>query len=622
MLVRLNLFILFFLSVLSGFGQNISYQENLKRANDIYFSNPDSSFSLSKKALTDATLANDSSNIILAHNYIARYTLLKSNFKETELHLNTSESLAKKQKNITQLAFILKLKSILQERIGNNILALQFLEQSANLSLEAKDYNGYNGALLNLSNSYIDLYDLNKADSVLKILEKDPNSNSDYYYNQNKGSFYEATKRYDLAETFYLAALDIAEKEKMIDSKATILMKLGRNARLNNNLNKSVNYLAEGEKYCIDNKQPHELLEVYREFRFSYDSLNDIKNELEYTQKYFNLKDTLINIDKVNQIAILEQKLAVAEKQNELDFEKEKSEREKSKNTLLLMGLVGSAAVIFLILFLFIKTRKLKQGIVEKNTLLEVKQHEIIDSINYAKRIQYSLLANIDFINKHLGAPNNFIYFKPKDIVSGDFYWACEHKNKFYFAVCDCTGHGVPGAFMSLLSIGFLSEAIKEKDILEPNKIFDYVRERLISAIGNDGQKDGMDGVLICLDKSQNTLSYAAANNEPILIRNNTFIDLQKDKMPIGYGEKKDKFTLFNIDYQINDKLYLYTDGYADQFGGEKGKKFKYKQLNDLILKNNALEFNKQKDILNSTFDAWKGPLEQVDDVCIIGIKL
>jgi len=258
--------------------------------------------------------------------------------------------------------------------------------------------------------------------------------------------------------------------------------------------------------------------------------------------------------------------------------------------------------------------------IVKQKNIIESKQKEIIDSINYAKRIQYALLANANFLKGQL--KDHFVFFKPKDIVSGDFYWAAEHHNRFYFAVCDSTGHGVPGAFMSLLNIGFLNEAIKEKDIAEPNKVFDYVRKRLIDNISQDGQQDGMDAILICIDKKDNTITYSAAQNTPLLITDNHFVELQKDKMPIGKGEIEAGFTNFQLSYKPNEMLYLFTDGYADQFGGPMGKKFKNKKLNELLLNISDLPLAEQHAKLETEFVYWKGNLEQVDDVCIIGIRL
>jgi serine phosphatase RsbU (regulator of sigma subunit) len=290
----------------------------------------------------------------------------------------------------------------------------------------------------------------------------------------------------------------------------------------------------------------------------------------------------------------------------------------KEKNELLLLGEKEQLEKM-----VDLRTSELlleKRNVEGQKRVIEEKQIEIIDSINYAKRIQYALLAHEDFLN--LNIPNNFVYFNPKDIVSGDFYWATKKDNKFYLAVCDSTGHGVPGAFMSLLNIGFLSEAINEKDIEKPNEVFNYVRMRLIDSLGKEEHKDGFDGILICIDLVSKNITYTAANNKPILISNQQIIELKSDRMPVGKGEKKENFNLYSLNYSPGDYLYLYTDGYADQFGGLKGKKFKYKPLNELLLLNHLKPDREQKNILVNKFNEWRNNLEQVDDILIIGIKL
>jgi serine phosphatase RsbU (regulator of sigma subunit) len=294
-----------------------------------------------------------------------------------------------------------------------------------------------------------------------------------------------------------------------------------------------------------------------------------------------------------------------------------------------------------------------KKDVEFQKQLVDEKQKEIIDSINYAKRIQSTLLASKKFIDENIG--KSFILFKPKDIVSGDFYWAAsvfsapmaigtsflapEISNKqhseaqlqnkgtgnqelLYIAVCDSTGHGVPGAFMSLLNIGFLSESIKERGIHSPDKVFNQVRQRLTESISSEGQRDGFDGMLLRLDKSARQVFYAAANNAPLLISGGAIKNLPYDKMHVGKGVSEEEFTLHSFSYSPGDMLYLFTDGYPDQFGGPKGKKFKYKQLEELVFKNHNEPIEAQHSRLAEAFESWRGNLEQVDDVCIIGIKL
>ncbi|MES2132370.1 MAG: SpoIIE family protein phosphatase [Bacteroidota bacterium] len=273
----------------------------------------------------------------------------------------------------------------------------------------------------------------------------------------------------------------------------------------------------------------------------------------------------------------------------------------------------GLSLIVYIVTMVFEKARE--------NALnkLAQKNKEITDSIYYAQKIQHSLLAPQELIDKYL--PNNFIVFKPKDIVSGDFYWAREYNGDFYLAICDCTGHGVPGAFMSLLITSFLNEAITEKSIISPDKILEFIRARIIETTAKSGSQDGMDGVVIRFHKHSGKITYSSGNSFQTQIQNNILTKLPKDKMPVGISYKMEPFTLQTIEVAKGDMLYFYTDGYADLFGGSKGKKFTNKQLNETFLKISSLDMNEQKENLEQTFVDWKGDLEQIDDVCIVGIR-
>jgi len=228
---------------------------------------------------------------------------------------------------------------------------------------------------------------------------------------------------------------------------------------------------------------------------------------------------------------------------------------------------------------------------------------------------------------------NFFILYKPKDIVSGDFYYALAHKTTtgknelFYLATADCTGHGVPGAFMSMLGVSSLNEAIIEKNISMPHEVLNDIRNSIIASLNPEGSdeeaKDGMDCVLCAYDFENMKLYIAAANNPLWIVRNGELLEFKPDKMPVGkYGDDLKSFTLQTVDLQKGDIIYSFTDGYADQFGGPKGKKFKYKQLEDKLLEHHRLPMEEQKKTLGEIFDNWKGNLEQIDDVLIIGVKI
>src|ERR1035437_1244893 len=230
-------------------------------------------------------------------------------------------------------------------------------------------------------------------------------------------------------------------------------------------------------------------------------------------------------------------------------------------------------------------------------------------------------------------AKDFFVLYKPKDIVSGDFYYAQAHKapssknEVFYLCAADCTGHGVPGAFMSMLGVSSLNEAIIEKNILQPHDILNEIRNSIIASLNPEGSdeeaKDGMDCVLCAYDFENMKLHFAAANNPLWIVRNDELLEYKPDKMPVGkYGDDLKSFSHQTIDLQKGDVVYSFTDGYADQFGGPKGKKFKYKQLEEKLLAHHKLPMDEQKKTLGEIFDNWRGNLEQIDDVLVIGIKI
>lgn len=257
--------------------------------------------------------------------------------------------------------------------------------------------------------------------------------------------------------------------------------------------------------------------------------------------------------------------------------------------------------------------------------LIEEKHKEITDSINYAERIQRSFLATTELLDENL--KDYFVFFQPKDVVSGDFYWASKLGNgSFALITADSTGHGVPGAIMSILNISSLEKAV-EQGWYNPSEILSHTRKTIIERLQKDGSaeggKDGMDASLICFEFASQKFSYSAANNPIWVIRENNLIELKPDKMPVGKHDKDQiPFTQHEFILQKGDVIYTITDGFSDQFGGPKGKKIMAKQLKEFLIFISLLPMQEQKLKLNDVFDNWKGNLEQVDDVTIIGIRV
>ena len=268
-----------------------------------------------------------------------------------------------------------------------------------------------------------------------------------------------------------------------------------------------------------------------------------------------------------------------------------------------------------------------RDAIEEQRDLIKVKNQNITDSIKYASNIQSAVFPPLSLLDKLLA--NNFIINRPKDIVSGDFYWITKRNGKIIVAVADCTGHGVPGAFMSMLGITFLNEIVNNLGITQANEILYHLRENVIIALRQtsieETAHDGMDMTLCVIDHKKNQLQFSGAFNPLLLIRNKEIQLYKGDNIPIGISYHKEiegSFTLNEIDIQKGDIIYMFSDGYADQFGGEKEKKFSSKRLRELLLNIHAKSMLEQKSILEKTMENWMKESEQIDDITIMGIRL
>lgn len=266
---------------------------------------------------------------------------------------------------------------------------------------------------------------------------------------------------------------------------------------------------------------------------------------------------------------------------------------------------------------------------IEAQAKLEEQHNEILDSINYAKRIQSAILPPIKVIKEHL--QDSFVLYKPKDVVAGDFYWlesfavatdSKGDKTGVLFAAADCTGHGVPGAMVSVVCNNGLNRSVREYGLTEPGDILDKTREIVIQEFEKSEEevKDGMDIALCSLEGR--TLKYAGAHNPLWIIRNNEVIEIKANKQPIGQFENQLPYTTHTVELFEGDTIYLFSDGYVDQFGGEKGKKFKSKAFKALLLSVQEKTLEEQKILIDEAFEAWKGKLEQIDDVCVIGVRV
>jgi serine phosphatase RsbU (regulator of sigma subunit) len=479
-------------------------------------------------------------------------------------------------------------------------------------------------AVVNNDSTLLDtaLFYVYKSRDIAKAQE---NMSAEAYALTNISMIYHNQYKYDKAAETYLEALKLARLLKDERLELAILANLAGNEVQRNRPDSAVKYI---EKFVplqekLNYKQNTEgLSKIFAEY---YYQKKDFKKAYEYIKIYDRYKDSTYNLETTAQINEMQTKFETEKKEKEnVLLQSENKTYRATRNYLIiilsiaLLGIIGA----------FIAYKKIKNSkellSVQKH-LVEEKQKEILDSINYAKRIQFALLASDNLLQNHL--PDHFVLFRPKDVVSGDFYWATPVTDGFIFVTADCTGHGVPGAFMSLLNISKLSQVINENKVVRPDHILNNVRSEIIKALNPEGSrevsKDGMDAVVCKLSSDRSKLEFSAANNSFYIIRNKELIICKADKMPVGKGHDDDaSFTYNEVSLHKGDTIYTLTDGFADQFGGSLGKKFKYRQLEEFLIAIHEESMYIQKQKLNDAFETWKGDLEQVDDVCIIGIKI
>ena len=352
---------------------------------------------------------------------------------------------------------------------------------------------------------------------------------------------------------------------------------------------------------------------------YIYSVMKDSEKALEFFERYHALKDS---VDKTS----AKEDLVKYESDNAYEIKKQlndiKHDQEiKSQKKVQIVLFTGIIIVVFFLVFIYKQLATTKK----QKVVIEEKQQEISDSINYAKRIQDAMMTSSVYLEDTL--PKSFIFFKPKDVVSGDFYWIHkDQENNIFFTVADCTGHGVPGAFMSMIGTSLLNEIIIEKGIKDTDKILNEMRAQIIKSLSQEeegAQKDGMDISLCKLNMKNKTVEFSGAHNSLVHVRGKELNSIRGDHQPVGLllGDKK-PFTKHKLKLKKDDMLYIYSDGYQDQFGGEKGKKYMGAKFKNHLQKISSKSEDEQLKSLSEEFSLWIRDYEQIDDVCVMGVKI
>lgn len=563
---------------------------------------------------------------------------------------------------------------VLYSSQGDTTKALFYHNESLRLKKQLNDKLGQAMSLNNLGTLYKDkgqIFDaLECFESSLRIAKEEGDQRIMAISYDNIGGIYYNQGYPTKAIEFYSKAVEIREINGEYSGVAFSLNNIASVYLSMNRIDEAYDFAQRSMAISEQIDYPMDIQNAAQTLYKIYKLKNDYEQALIYYEKYTAMHDIVHN--EMNRREALTQSLRYEYEKKALKESLENQKIQELKDSQIAAqdatisqertfkyAMITLLILMAYVIFISIRNYRQKQrdndliqqqkSEVESQKLKIEKQHfilegtykEISDSISYAKRIQQAILPKASSVAKEFD--DCFVWYLPKNVVSGDFYWLERIENSIILAVADCTGHGVPGAMVSVVCHNALNRAVFELGITDPEKILETTRALVIETFDKSGGevKDGMDIALIQIIPDQQKVIFAGANNNLYIIRQGlkpeitaercevslhneqlcTLIELKADKQPIGRFSKAKPFSRQELKLEENDQLYLFTDGLADQFGGPKGKKFKYQQFKEILVENHTYSLSKQYEELVQRFNQWKGELEQVDDICVIGVR-
>jgi len=628
-----------------------------------------------KKALIILEKINDEIGLSKVYRNFGNVYYYQGDFKESVLYIQKSLALCEKNND-------LKGASRCYNNIGNihritkrYNWAIDYFDKSLKIKEKLGDTRGIATVYNNMGNVYFEKKDFKKAlehyKKSLNLREKARATRDMAFSLRNIGRVFSADSNYVKSEEYYVKSLKIFKEIEDKEKEALLLKELASLKLIQKKYDEVIDFSYKSLKIALELKTLPRQQDAYKLLADAYEKKLNSKKAFKYLKKFIAVKDSIYE-ETSQKLAESETRYKVGKKQKELEAKNLKLEKQEAinQNQQMQMFVMYGGIILMLILsFIFYKNykQKIKANEILKKQKQEIeiqkeeteKQRDIVlqqkeemtDSIIYAENIQRAVMPSDEFMTSIL--PDYFMLFRPKDIVSGDFYWMKKIKNFIVIAIADCTGHGVPGAFMSMLGSLFLNESVTSRSLDSPGQILDKLREKIKKSLHQSSKeaeaKDGMDMTLFIVDTETLEMQFSGAFNPVYIIRENvsqdiidkteqekkmavynsktidtnaSVIELKGDRQPIAIYTYEKPFNSYTIQLEKGDKVYSLSDGYPDQFGGEKGKKYKSRSLKDFLLAHYKEDMSKQEDLLNQNFDAWKGDIAQIDDVILFGMDI
>ena len=614
---------------------SICLRLKLEVCDEYLFSEPALAEEYATEAMSQAKLMHDTLALARSHNYKGILATIQAHYLTGIEQFQSALAYFEQLDDVEGMTKLLNNIGVIYSMMEDYEASIKHYSDCLEINIEVGDHEGAAFNLYNIAGDYLALekYDLSKQyiDSLIQYQDV---SGEHISAEPLLGEFFLARGDLASAEMYLLNAQKSHRRENEEHQLTSGWLSLAQLYTQKERYDLALVYLDSSETTSISNNLNEELVATHQQRAEVYDAIGSFKKAFESQNLYIALKDSLEEINKFNRISELNARFESDKREKEIAEAEAmiiQSNAQKSAQKRIFLVITAFIALILcLVSYALIRNKKINRVLNSQNLEIEEQRSKIISSITYAQKIQNAMLLPEEEFQKFL--PDAFIYFRPKDIVSGDFYWFDEFDGKLMIATIDCTGHGVPGAFMSLIANSKLNKVVHEMGIRNPGDILNKVHEEILKSLNqhshNGNTQDGMDMSLCIIDQKNREIGYAGARTPILLIKDGEVSEVKPDGLSIGGSFFRDKligtkgFNTQVINYEQGTYLYMFTDGYIDQFGGEANKKLNKSRFHQLISSLSINGLNKAKEQLDIRLSEWRGSNEQIDDILIIGTKL
>jgi len=565
------------------------------------------------------------SNIL--SNLGALYANQGDDVKALDYHLRSLKAAEESKNSLRTATSMINIGVIYLNNTKTHDLSLEYNHSALLISEKIGNNDAIGTACVNIGEVY---FARESFDTALFYYEKSlsafrkSNSGNVPYTLTNIGKVYTKSGDYKKAIEVQQEGYKIAKQSNAKLEMTATLLGLAETYSVAGDLKSAIKTYNEAGATAEEIGAKKELRQSYEGLSASYAKIPDFANAYKYQTLLTNIKDTLYVAANNNKIQFLQLNYELDRKETLISLQDVKIKKQKFTQITFIIGFIIAILIAIQTYRNYRRKVRTNELLAKQKNEIEIINKNLTDSINYAERIQSAMFPSKDILSENIF--EYFILFKPLDIVSGDFYWFKQNNNSIFVAAADCTGHGVPGAFMSILGLTFLNELVHNAVALNANDVLTRLKDHVIKTLHQTqnytSARDGMEMGLFIYDLESGKLEFSGARRPLYFIRDGELSELSADKMPLGiYEEGESNFTNKELEIKKDDIVYLFSDGYVDQLGGPDRKTFKTKKFKDMLLSNSHLPMNEQKELLDTTLEAWRGNVEQIDDILVIGIK-